>query len=183
MPSADLRPLVYRNQGWISAVVLVDGRMAGVWRFERKGRRLPVEIEPFPGVKLTKALRAAVEHEAEDLARFLGGELSLTWLDPAQAVALGVGAPKVRGAGLGAPSMCGGPGSPKVRAMNNEALTISLQLDMSGDTLNGQAITGQGTTKTFSSWLGMIGALDLLVADGSVQVPADLRTGAVRIAR
>ena len=80
---AELRPLVYRNQGWISAVVLVDGRMAGVWRFERKGRRLPVEIEPFPGVKITKALRGAVEHEAEDLARFLGGELSLTWLDPA----------------------------------------------------------------------------------------------------
>ena len=67
--------------------------------------------------------------------------------------------------------------------MNNEALTISLQLDMSGDTLNGQAITGQGTTKTFSSWLGMIGALDLLVADSAVQSPADLRTGSVRIAR
>jgi len=79
--------------------------------------------------------------------------------------------------------MCGALKRTKVRAMNNEALTISLQLDMSGDTLNGQAITGQGATKTFSSWLGMIGALDLLVADGSVQVPADLRTGAVRIAR
>jgi hypothetical protein len=29
----------------------------------------------------------------------------------------------------------------------------------------------------------MIGALDLLVADSAVQSPADLRTGAVRIAR
>ena len=67
--------------------------------------------------------------------------------------------------------------------MNDTPLTISLQLDMSGDTLTGQAITGQGTTKTFSSWLGMIGALDLLVADSAVQSPADLRTGAVRIAR
>ena len=84
---------------------------------------------------------------------------------------------------MGETSMCGGLKRPKVRAMNNEALTISLQLDMSGDTLNGHAITGQGTTKSFSSWLGMIGALDLLVADGAVQVPADLRTGAVRIAR
>jgi hypothetical protein len=80
--NAELRPLVYRNQGWISAVLLVDGRMAGIWRFERKGRRLPVQIEPFPGVKLTKAVRSAAEREAEDLARFLGGELSLTWLDP-----------------------------------------------------------------------------------------------------
>jgi hypothetical protein len=67
--------------------------------------------------------------------------------------------------------------------MNDTALTISLQLDTSGETLNGQAITAQGTTKSFSSWLGMIGALDLLVADGAVQQPADLRTGAVRIAR
>jgi hypothetical protein len=67
--------------------------------------------------------------------------------------------------------------------MNDTALTISLQLDMSGDTLNGQAITAGGTTKSFSSWLGMIGALDLLVADGAVQAPADLRNGAVRIAR
>jgi hypothetical protein len=82
MPAEDpaLRPLVYRNQGWISAVLLVDGIMAGVWRFERKGKRLPVEIEPFPGVKVTKAVRAAAEREAEDAARFLGGELSLTWL-------------------------------------------------------------------------------------------------------
>ena len=79
--------------------------------------------------------------------------------------------------------MSGGLNCPKVRAMNNDALTISLQLDMSGDTLNGHAVTAQGTTKSFSSWLGMIGALDLLVADGSVQVPNDLRTGAVRIAR
>ena len=67
--------------------------------------------------------------------------------------------------------------------MNDTPITISLQLDMSGDNLNGQAITAQGTTKTFSSWLGMIGALDLLVADNAVQSPADLRTGAVRIAR
>jgi hypothetical protein len=80
-------------------------------------------------------------------------------------------------------SMCGAPRETKVRAMNDTALTISLQLDTSGDTLNGQAITAQGTTKTFSSWLGMIGALDLLVADGAVQAPADLRAGSVRIAR
>jgi hypothetical protein len=79
--------------------------------------------------------------------------------------------------------MCGGPAWTRLRAMNDTPLTISLELDMSGDTLNGQAITGHGTTRTFSSWLGMIGALDLLVADSAVQSPADLRTGAVRIAR
>lgn len=66
--------------------------------------------------------------------------------------------------------------------MNDTALTISLQLDTSGATLNGQAITGQGATRTFSSWLEMIGALDLLVAGGPV-APHDQRTGAVRMAR
>ena len=67
--------------------------------------------------------------------------------------------------------------------MNNTALTITLELDSSGDTLNGQAITGAGSTRTFSSWLGMIGALDLLVADGSIQPATEMRAGSVRIAR
>ena len=67
--------------------------------------------------------------------------------------------------------------------MNNEALTISLQLDMSGDTLNGQAITAQGTTKTFSSWLGLIGALDMLVGDGAEGPAGEARPGTVRQAR
>jgi len=31
-------------------------------------------------LKLTKALRSAAEQEAESLAAFMGGELSLTWL-------------------------------------------------------------------------------------------------------
>ena len=60
-------------------MLLVDGRIAGVWRFERKARRIVVEIEPFPGFKPTKAVRAASEAEAEDAARFLGGELALSW--------------------------------------------------------------------------------------------------------
>jgi DNA glycosylase AlkZ-like len=38
---------VYRSQGWLSPVLLVDGRMEGVWRHERKGGRLIVDIEPF----------------------------------------------------------------------------------------------------------------------------------------
>jgi hypothetical protein len=67
--------------------------------------------------------------------------------------------------------------------MNSTGITITLELDSSGDTLNGQAITGAGTTRSFSSWLGMIGALDLLVADGSVQPASEMRTGTVRIAR
>jgi uncharacterized protein YcaQ len=68
---------VYRNQGWISPVLLVNGRMDGVWRHERKGRRLLIAIEPFG--KLPKWARTEAEGEAERLADFLGGELELSW--------------------------------------------------------------------------------------------------------
>jgi hypothetical protein len=68
---------VYRNQGWISPVLLVNGRMVGVWKHERKGKRLTVTMEPFG--KLPKWARAQVEAEAERLAAFIGGPLELDW--------------------------------------------------------------------------------------------------------
>lgn len=72
----DFGPRVYRNQGWLSPVLLVDGRMDGVWRHERKGRALVVEIEPF--VSLPKWARRQAEQEAERLAAFLRGDLRLS---------------------------------------------------------------------------------------------------------
>jgi hypothetical protein len=56
-------------------VLLVDGRIAGVWRHERKGDRLDVEIQPFEA--LPDEAREHAEARAGDLARFLGGELAL----------------------------------------------------------------------------------------------------------
>ena len=79
LPEA-LKGRVYRQQGWLSPVLLVDGRMEGVWRHERKGDRLVVGIEPFadqPGW-----VRRAAEEEGERLARFVGGELELDWANP-----------------------------------------------------------------------------------------------------
>ena len=73
----DFAARVYRPQGWLSPVLLVDGVMAGVWRHERKGRSLAVEVEPFR--RLPKARRAEVAAEAERLAAFLGGELALAY--------------------------------------------------------------------------------------------------------
>jgi hypothetical protein len=67
------RARVYRPQGWFSPVVLVNGRMVGVWKHERKGRRLRVEIERFG--RLPAWARAQLEDEAERLAAFVGGEL------------------------------------------------------------------------------------------------------------
>ena len=76
MPGA-FKARVHRPQGWISPVLLVGGRMAGVWRHERKGKRLLVGVEPFAPVP--KWARAAAAAEAERLAGFLGGSLELTW--------------------------------------------------------------------------------------------------------
>ena len=69
------KPRVYRPQGWISPVLLVNGRMAGVWKHKRQGRRLRVEIEPF--ASLPTWARPQVESEAERLATFFGCELEL----------------------------------------------------------------------------------------------------------
>ena len=73
----DFKKAIYRPQGWISPVLLVDGRMDGVWRHAKKGKRIEVRIEPF--VKLPVWARHAAEEEAERLAEFLGGSLELTW--------------------------------------------------------------------------------------------------------
>jgi hypothetical protein len=74
----DFHSRVYRTQGWFSPILLVDGRMDGIWRFDHKGKRLAITVEPFVGLK-TKVKRAAAE-EAERLAEFMGKPLELTWL-------------------------------------------------------------------------------------------------------
>jgi hypothetical protein len=66
---------VYRAQGWLSPVLLVNGRMVGVWRHQRKGRRLLVEIEPFGRLRVWA--RTQLEAEAERLAAFLDCRLEL----------------------------------------------------------------------------------------------------------
>jgi hypothetical protein len=73
----DFRRRVYRPQGWISPVLLVNGRMEGVWRYEVKSSRVEVVIEPF--VKAPVWVRRGAGQEAERLAAFLGGTLRLAF--------------------------------------------------------------------------------------------------------
>jgi hypothetical protein len=72
------RTRVYRPQGWISPVVLVNGRMQGVWRHKRSGQRLLVEVVPFG--RLPAWARAQLGAEVDRLTSFLGGELVLRGL-------------------------------------------------------------------------------------------------------
>ena len=66
---------VYRNQGWISPVVLIDGAIAGVWSHKLQNKKLLVEIDPFG--KLSRTARAGIEREAESLALFFDSGLDL----------------------------------------------------------------------------------------------------------
>jgi uncharacterized protein YcaQ len=77
LPPGDLRQRVYRPQGWISPVLLVNGRMEGTWRHDIKGSRVEVVIEPFG--KTPVWVRRAAAQEAKHLAAFLGCTLNLVW--------------------------------------------------------------------------------------------------------
>ena len=60
---------VYRNAGWISPVVLLNGRAIGTWSYKRRAKLLSFEIEPFE--KFSKAIRTGIEEEADGLGSFL----------------------------------------------------------------------------------------------------------------
>jgi hypothetical protein len=71
---------VYRNQGWLSPVVLINGAIAGVWSYKYQGKKLQVRIEPFH--KLSRQTRVEIESEAESLALFLTSNLELQFSLP-----------------------------------------------------------------------------------------------------
>jgi Winged helix DNA-binding domain len=64
---------VYRNQGWISPVLLIDGAIAGVWSHKVENKKLLVEIEPLS--RLSPKVRSAIKREGERLAIFFAREL------------------------------------------------------------------------------------------------------------
>ena len=66
---------VYRNQGWISPVVLMDGEIVGVWSHKLQNKKLRIAIDPFG--KLSRSARAGIEREASGLALWFGCELEL----------------------------------------------------------------------------------------------------------
>jgi len=61
---------VYRNQGWVSPVLLVDGRALGVWSHVQNKKGLEVTVSPFS--KLSRDVASRVEEEAAELGRYLG---------------------------------------------------------------------------------------------------------------
>ncbi|HYP41645.1 MAG TPA: winged helix DNA-binding domain-containing protein [Chloroflexia bacterium] len=72
---------VFRPAAWVSAVVLVDGRIEGVWEYEtRKGQTLvTVRMFATPAEKV----RRGVEAEAERLEGFLDTKVAVEFVDAA----------------------------------------------------------------------------------------------------
>jgi hypothetical protein len=66
------RARVSRTSGWISAVVLVDGRVAGTWSHIAAKQTLRVTVEPFK--RLTAKTLTEVRRRAESLAETLSLE-------------------------------------------------------------------------------------------------------------
>jgi hypothetical protein len=74
LPEKD-KARVYRSQGWISAVVLVNGRMEGVWEYEKKGAQTVVRVAMFapPADKVKRGVLA----EAKLLGEYLESDVRL----------------------------------------------------------------------------------------------------------
>jgi hypothetical protein len=68
---------IFRPQGWIAPVVLVDGRIAGTWGHRRSGRRLEVSVDGFG--RLPRWAVAGIEREAERIATYFGRSLVIGW--------------------------------------------------------------------------------------------------------
>ncbi|MEZ4868257.1 MAG: winged helix DNA-binding domain-containing protein [Caldilineaceae bacterium] len=64
------QPKVYRPQGWIAPVVLVDGRVIAVWKHAQKGDRLHIEVANFE--TLPQLITDEIHEEARHLGHFLG---------------------------------------------------------------------------------------------------------------
>ena len=60
---------VWRAAAHVEPVLLVRGRIAGVWRYDRRSKGLRIELRPF--AKLTPAVRRAAEAQAQAIAGFL----------------------------------------------------------------------------------------------------------------
>ncbi len=66
---------VYRNQGWISPVVLIEGEVTGVWSYKMRRKKLEVGVEAFG--KFSKGERDAIEREAQSLGRYFDCEAEI----------------------------------------------------------------------------------------------------------
>lgn len=76
LPGA-FKNLVYRPQGWISAVLLVNGRMEGVWEMEKQGSKTVVNVRTFQPIN--RKVEQGIQKELERLGKYWDSEVSATY--------------------------------------------------------------------------------------------------------
>ncbi len=59
---------VWLPSAHVAAVILVGGRIAGTWRYDRKGKELNIDLQPFG--KLSSAVRKAIAAQTEAVSAF-----------------------------------------------------------------------------------------------------------------
>jgi hypothetical protein len=62
--------------GVIQAAVVVDGRVAGLWRLQGSGRRRRLAVALF--TRLSRPMHRAIAAEADDIGRFLGADVEVS---------------------------------------------------------------------------------------------------------
>lgn len=60
---------IYRDQGWVSPVLLVDGRAQGTWSHEQNKGILSIRVAPFS--RISSRVTSRIKEEASDLGGFL----------------------------------------------------------------------------------------------------------------
>ncbi|MFN7947075.1 MAG: winged helix DNA-binding domain-containing protein [Blastocatellia bacterium] len=74
----DHKARIYRTAGWISPVVIADGRIEGVWEYNKQRSHIVARIELFtaPGATLKRGIAA----EAKRLGEFLNTEVRVNYV-------------------------------------------------------------------------------------------------------
>jgi hypothetical protein len=80
LPLAVIKKLVFRSQGWISAVVLINGSIQGVWQQTRRGSQTVVTVHLFcpDRAEIHRGIEAAVER----LSDFSRTKITLEYEQP-----------------------------------------------------------------------------------------------------
>jgi len=68
---------VYRNQGWLSPVVISGGRIVAVWFLEERAKSFVVDVQPFG--TLDAKTRRGIAYEATALGKFLGARCEVAY--------------------------------------------------------------------------------------------------------
>jgi len=68
---------VYRPQGWVSAVVLIDGRMEGTWEHDSQRSTIALKVDMF--APPSASVKRGIQAEAARLGEFFGTEVRVQY--------------------------------------------------------------------------------------------------------